>query len=542
MTEGEAVPACEPASTATSTEAPPVPSVAEVIRRGGRAGVARALVVGVGVIGMLCVGLGFFFLWIGSRELLVMSARVSGAPERTAGWLAGFYAVVLAHLLAGGALLGMGVVERTEINGLLLVPTSVIITAVVGAALAPLAYAPIASACGARGWIEPITRAVDIAGRDRLVTLAPLCASMGVFLLLPIFLVARGAFGLLNGDTEWTVVGALALAVWLAAVPASAAVLTVRYRRLERSGDAPTKLRRALAPILGAFAIGGAALAVSLAVAAATPLEAQPAWALSIPAGSGHAIELAQWLESPMERAPARAQVHDGTLYMNVPSDLHHWRVPYTRVGVRVGRGARCTVYPGTAGDAVVECLSPTDGAVRVSIDPEGRILGARVPVRIVARVGAAPITGLAVAVLVLAIALAWLGRVGASLRLLARPPFALEGTLRSEPTSDERPVFFSADGQVQVRVPPRCIDAAPGRSLAESEPAVLLAPVSVAAMTYRTAASSWPAGALLVVGPREGALARRIARARRIGFRIGLLGLLGLLWASGAILVSAVW
>src|SRR5690606_20240053 len=108
----------EEAAPASPRKEPAVPTVAEVLRRGWLGAIGGAFVVGLGVLAMPCVGIGAIFLWIGSRELLVMSARGSGAPERTPGWLAAFYAVVLALLLAGGALLGMLVVGITESGGL----------------------------------------------------------------------------------------------------------------------------------------------------------------------------------------------------------------------------------------------------------------------------------------------------------------------------------------------------------------------------------------------------------------------------------------
>lgn len=505
---------------------PPVPTIPQALWRGGWASVSATIILGIGVVTTGCF-VGFLVLWLGSRVLLHRSAQVAGAAAPSSSWIAGFYAVVLACLLALGAGFGAALITASWESAPVLV-VGVLVTAVVGAALAPLAYVPIASACGARGWIEPITVAIDVAGRDRMRTLAPLCALIGVALLIPIPLVAAGVLGIVTHEPKFVAVGSLALVVWLVAVPASAAALTVRYLRLEEAEDAPTALRHALAPILGAFGIGATALVVSLVPAIASPLLGQPAYAVPLPPGEGEIVNLG-YPDQRLAWTDTTAFGSSGLLFVTEPTG---------RRSIRVGVDAECHAFPREGGGAVARCVSAERGEVRVVVARDGTVRSAAVPVRLAARVGPVALSAIGVALLTLALALLWLGRVGRALRLLARPPFSLDGAVHARAHPDEDALFRAAENDVHLRVSARQIEAPPDHSAGDVEPAVLLSPVPIGGATYRTTAAL-PAGAMLILGSREAALAARIARTRTIAFRVGLVGLLSLLTASGAILAA---
>jgi hypothetical protein len=67
----------------------------------------------------------------------------------------------------------------------------------------------------------------------------------------------------------------------------------------------------------------------------------------------------------------------------------------------------------------------------------------------------------------------------------------------------------------------------------------VLLATAPPDSMTFRAGTAEAPAGALLVVGAREDALAARVVHARTIGFRFAVVGL-GLLVSASAVALLA--
>lgn len=133
-----------------------------------------------------------------------------------------------------------------------------------------------------------------------------------------------------------------------------------------------------------------------------------------------------------------------------------------------------------------------------------------------------------------------WLGRVGASLRLLARPPFRIAGTLR---VADADGVVFVPDnGLHAVRVPHRRIDLCPDApdALAVHGRAELLSPLPIGGGGYRQSDVACPRGAMLMAGGTpEAALGRHLARARRLSFRVAVVGLVAMGLAAVSILAA---
>ena len=222
---------------------------------------AATVITGVGVAALPCCGVGAGLIVIGSAALLEQLILAAGGEPRRTRFTEGVIVFVLALLLGLAATLGVSVVATYTLGG-----------ALMGAALAPLAFTPIATIQSKLSVREGLVRAIDLAGGDRLSRLAPLCAAIAVALLVPVPVVAMGLGQLvLQSSPAIVVAGAVAFVVWMAAVPISGAALTLRYLRLERRNDAPTQLAGASTPLFGATSIGLLALAFALGAALLSP-------------------------------------------------------------------------------------------------------------------------------------------------------------------------------------------------------------------------------------------------------------------------------
>lgn len=481
-------------------------TVTGLLRREPVGFVGATLAIGLGVATLWC-GLGLILVWVGSSGLLAHAARGAGCDVRRMPFYGGFVAVVLATLLASAGVLGTFLAE-SELG----IGATALAVAVLGAALAPLAFAPIASVCGTRGSVAPLVRATDLAGGDRLAVLAPLCALIAVSLVIPIPLVLRGFGAFLQALTPMRstsalldlAAGAAAFVVWVLAVPASAAALTLRYLRLEQRNDAPTRLSQALAPVLGAVAIGLVALGGGVATAAVTPTPLR-----------------ATWLENP----PHGAEAQKFSAASNDPRIVGHAMTLRRFYCVEQGDGGRIATFCESTVDDVWLALGRDDVPIPGPLHH-----------RVAVRLGVVSVGASALALLIVALALLWLGRIGASLRLLARPPFTLSGVLW---VSDGALAFESSDGSHRASVPSSRVLAPPGWVPTDGERAVVLSETPIEPMFLRTAGAALPIGALLVIGTRESALGTAIARARRIGFRLAALALAALVCASAAVLTA---
>ena len=230
---------------------------------------AATAMIGAGVAALPCCGIGAFVVAIGSAVLLEqLTLAAGGAPPRTR-FTPGVIAFGLAMLLGLAATLGVSVADGDFWTS---VGTYTLAGALMGAALAPIAFTPIATIQSKLSVREGLVRAIDLAGGDRLSRLAPLCAAIAVALLVPVPVVAMGLGQLvLQSSPAIVVAGAVAFVVWMAAVPISGAALTLRYLRLERRNDAPTQLAGASTPLFGATSIGLLALAFALGAALLSP-------------------------------------------------------------------------------------------------------------------------------------------------------------------------------------------------------------------------------------------------------------------------------
>lgn len=166
-----------------------------------------------------------------------------------------------------------------------------------------------------------------------------------------------------------------------------------------------------------------------------------------------------------------------------------------------------------------------------LDVDPAARLL---------ARITVWTQVCLGLAAALFTVAVWWLGRVGASLRLLARPPFRFAGTLR---VADADGVVFVPDnGLHAVRVSHRHIERSPDapNALEADARAELLSPSPLGGEGYRQADVACPRGAMLMAGGTpEAALGRHLARARRLAFRIAVVGLVAMGLAAVSILVA---
>jgi len=497
-------------------EAHDVPGVWEVLRARRVPVVLSTLFIGVGVALLPALGAGLVPIVFGSGALLGELAAAAGAPVRA--YLGpGLLALGLATLLGLAASLGVFVAPEDLWRSAVAFTVG---TALMGAALAPLAYAPIAAAQSERPLREGLTRAIDVAGGDALSRLAPLCALIAVLLLVPVPLLpaalARGVFG---GSAAWLLVSGASFVVWMGAVPVSGAVLTTRYLRLVRRHDAPTRLGGAVTPVIGAALVGGLCLAVAGAVSLSAPRYAR-----------------SMDRDGPLAGAPLRGSIDWEGPHV-VRADWNALYVGGERLALSRDRLTACA-YEAAGAEATVRC-DAGDRRFEVRIDRHGAI--PLDPVAAVSEVATAPvIVALTLALLSLALALYRLGRLGVKLRLLLRPPHTLEGWV--EAPDDDGPLRFeAADGARRVHVPWARLASADDAHPGPRSPATLVSVEPIAAMGYRGAHAPCPPHALLVLGGREEALARQMQRARRIGFRLAVVTLGSLACAATLLLLDVV-
>ncbi len=481
---------------------------------------AATAMIGAGVAALPCCGIGAFVVAIGSAVLLEqLTLAAGGAPPRTR-FTAGVIAFGLAMLLGLAATLGVSVADGDFWTS---VGTYTLAGALMGAALAPIAFTPFATIQSKLSVREGLVRAIDLAGGDRLSRLAPLCAAIAVALLVPVPVVAMGLGQLvLQSSPAIVVAGAVAFVVWMAAVPISGAALTLRYLRLERRNDAPTQLAGASTPLFGATSIGLLALAFALGAALLSPHYFQ------VVSSEGARLE-SYGVTARASRTRVTIRSAQGERTLDLPRDALVDRVLGTE-------WPECSASEGADGGQIVQC-DRGERRVEARLDAAGAPIplgpGARIRQAMTSTASAA----LFLALLSLAIALFRLGRLGVSLRLLFRPPFTLEGTVSS--SEDGGPLRFEAtDGSHRVHVPDDRVSS-PEPDRVYPSAATLVSNCAIASMTFREAYAPCPPDALLVLGSREAALGRHLARARRVGFRLALITLASLVTASVAILLE---
>jgi len=500
----------------------------QILRRGPVAFLGYTGLIGMGVATVGCCGLGFPIMLLGSLGILKHAAKMAGAVPGSKGsvW-AGALAVTLATLLGGTATFGVIVVDGGFWGSVL---TFTACAALMGAALSPLVLSPIAAAMGRRGPLSSVVRGTDLAGGARLGSFAPMCALIAVALLVPVPVVFMGLPALLGSKWGLALLGALAGVFWCVSVPLSAAWLTARYRQLESADQAPTRLRAALTPVLAAVGLGAFVFATSLAVSVVEPRETR------VVAQTGALSGDVLGVSPPGDAAP-----------------YAHTQGIFSDVLVVGGRGRVRTIElgrPPFGGSPSLECASTrsADGGLTVLCDQGARRTlvrvapdGDPVPVALVDRIrdtiGSTVSALLGFAVLMFAIALGWLGRLGVSLRLLSRSAFAWPGRVVLDDGGS--PTFVTEDGAHRVRVAASRLSSAPGTRVVDGAQGMFLSSEALAPMDFRTAYAPCPPDALIVLGSRDEALARHVRRARKIGFRLGVLALAALVLASFAALSS---
>jgi hypothetical protein len=169
----------------------PVPTAIEALQKGWLPLVFWTLFIGVGVVFSPLL-LGIPMMVVGSAGVLYAAASACGVDRPPALCWSGPLALGLATLLFAAAMLaGSYAVDDRDpenLRGFLLAASIVVLALfVAGAALAPLALAPIAAACGVNGLnpFVPVAEAVDRAGADRVLSLGLLTGLCAVAISEP---------------------------------------------------------------------------------------------------------------------------------------------------------------------------------------------------------------------------------------------------------------------------------------------------------------------------------------------------------------------
>jgi hypothetical protein len=502
---------------------------------------------------------------------LVRTALRAGRAENEAPgaaqppvWRSGAYALLgLAALIGGAALLALVVahlappeVARPGVTAAALL-AALAGAMGVGAALAPLSFAPFLVADGVRGVARPLLRSFELASHLGPGRAARLGATAGGAIGLSLLLVV-GLFGLTAPDVEGPYTALLAVPFGIVpGPPLAAALLADAYLELRASEVEDEHVDVRVGPRLGALAgllvPTGGALLVTLVLAALKPMPMRPLAPHQIAGLDGFRIA-AQPITRRLPDTSIRVRTTAGGVVVEAADGGGAGAVDAgfeaDQVALEVADGA---VYGGPAGSFAV--LLVTDEARAVTlVDAEGVRLDDGLDRRVLGRLG--PLgTGLALAGLVLALLALFvtsseLGRArGLEAPRLDDPRAgrgglkALAGTLRvaDAATIRHRPApwlprllglrdpclivdgegWLEADGgALRFRLPAGPIPVPGGADVDgwSGRDVVLLSRFAGVAPTgFREAWTPWPADGRLVLGSRADAAKALSARAARL-------------------------
>ncbi|MGE0784620.1 MAG: hypothetical protein AB7S26_02955 [Sandaracinaceae bacterium] len=482
------------------------------------------LLIGMGVLTVWC-GVGFLLMWAGASELLRHAAVTAGFDKPTHGRMAAAGAVALgmALTIAVAAVIGVGTITGPELASGQAVLAAVVAVLVIGAVLAPIAFLPIAILVESGTKRSAFGRAIDAASSDRLVMLAPLASLIAALVFLPIPSVAGSLGFALNGDHGFQMIVVAGLAVWLFGVPWSAATLTQRYAALRGSEREASGVGEAARPVIGAVAIGAFAVLAALLAQLTSP----------DPVRVGRPAPGALVMGKTVVLRPGDGTVRPPATDVGVGLSAYdaEWLVvdsPRGESWHRLGQPLPhdCEVGRLRAGGIAMMC-GDGDEARYVQLDAFG--VPAPPPPLQRITVGAASGVAMLLALALVGLALVVLGRFSRSVRLLAARPFLYRGSFAGEAS-----MFTSDDGAHRLRVPRRQLEDVDAES--HEGAAVLVSPRGLPSIGLRSAEVPCPAGALLVVGSLETAIATRTARARSLGFRFAAAALVPLVVAAVAL------
>lgn len=530
----------------------------------------------IGVAMMPClVGVPVLAYALARLTVMLLGAarrRIGTAPRTSVTAWTGAYAlaglVILVSSMATGAWVSLELFAR---QGVIVrygsaLAAALIASVVVGAALAPFAFAPFVRADGAPGVVRPLTRSFELAARlgpRRMLTLG---ATAGRWLGVSLIGVAT-IFVFTTPDAA--LVGMFLAAPFgvIVGAPLSGALLADAYVEAsampERGVAAPASVRlRGIALVL---APAVAAMLVAVLIAALTPTPMR---------------EVA--MQEPIRRGLHGFGITAEPQRRSLPGDV---LVSTAEHGVRIeasdGGGAgevdarfettesalfleRGETYGGEPGTYAVIVTSGEEWAVTI-VDADGVRQDDAITRRVLGRLGRVGSAALGIGMLLLLV-LAW--RIGVDLgeaRALDVPDLretgrgvlsALEGTLRlgegarlrrlrrglDDAWIVEGDAWLEADGgALRFKIPEGRLPALGATEEArDGSTLVLLSRFArVAPSGLRTASTPWPEDARLVIGARADAASALVERATRVASWIALPAVVAIGAAAVVLLTS---